>query len=150
MTSIKFYSALTSLALSFSLMMNAQEQELPNGATPGWYAQVRSNIQQLQFSFHNGTTASNFNATNQANYLRFQIQPAGYSVQNIKRAATDKTWDIGFSMNGIGRQTITPFSKDVMVINNAEMLTFRHKLADIQYINDEKGLRQNFIVKERP
>jgi hypothetical protein len=146
------YSVLTLLALL--MLVNAQAQlqkELPAGATTDWYANAQNSIRKVEYSFYPASTAGHFRATNAGNRLGFDLRPDGYSVYNISKEKNGSSWKADLSVFSIGRKNATAsVQKQAPAIQNGTMLTFRSGIADVQYINDVKGLRQNFIVNQKP
>ncbi|HEV7781202.1 MAG TPA: T9SS type A sorting domain-containing protein [Chitinophagaceae bacterium] len=148
------YSALTLMALFAVLNVQAQQsqqEQLPAGASADWYANATSHIQKIGYNFYPATKAGHFHASNTGNHLGFDIQPGGYTVYNMKKDKNEKAWKADFTIFGIGRRSsAAAIDKNASAVNNGSSLTFPSGFADVQYVNDAKGLRQNFIVNERP
>jgi hypothetical protein len=142
------YPVLTSLAL-FALMTAKAQQELPAGTTNDWYTSAKASIQQMEYSFYPATTSGHFRAANTGNHVAFRIEPGGYTVYNIKKGAP--SWQVRFAVEGIGRKNnLVAIDKDAVAVSSKGSLTYQSSHVAIEYVNDVKGMRQNFIVKERP
>lgn len=128
----KFY--LTIIAL-FAIVVSKAQQELPIGVSKDWYSQSAAGIEKLNYNFIK--RAHSFTSANINQQLAFSIYPKGYSVSNKKQ-----NWSAEFLINEI--QSTTAISQ------NGSQLNFHTPSMDVEYINNEEGLRQNFIVHQKP
>lgn len=145
-----------SIAQSFipsspSLSQPMAAKEAPKEATPDWYAQAVDHLQQMEKAFYEQPKAGVYRVANVSNRLGFFIDPAGYSVHNIRQTEDEKGWQVRFRFLGIGRKSIQwKPSIDHTIDTDPEQLRYIFKPAEVQYTNSNEGLRQNFIIKEKP
>ena len=148
MKTLKLYTTL----LALLTMLNASaQQELPAGVSTDWYSQVTKSIQQQQYDFVATGSKLGFTVMNPANKLAFTITPGGYTVKNLRKSDTEIQWNAEFVIIGAKRKNaVTATATDYSVQRSSSSITYSSSSLDVQYINDEKGLRQNFIVNKRP
>jgi len=104
----------------------------------GWYNSVIKNIDESEYYFRSDEKNNVYVTPNRKNNLRFTYSENGFTVGPRLRANDD--WKIDFQLD---RKQI---GSGVWYIKNntAEYVTDN---ITVQYINNEKGMRQNFIVK---
>lgn len=120
---------------------------LPSGVANDWYERSVSEIQRREYFIKPFDQASNYAAANNKQQLGFMFTPKGYVVKNITKDANDKSWQSEFLFKGIGRSTTTKQLNALQSISNQEnKLEYHYSNFTIQYYNDAKGMRQNFIV----
>lgn len=144
----KFYPVLTLLALLAMFTANAQK-ELPAGISNDWYTAAKANIQQMEYGFTAGTSSNQYRTTNTGNQLGFLVEPAGYTVYTTKK--NNAPWQVNFGIGGVGRKNaMYAVEQNPVARIGQSTLTYQSPSLDVQYVNDIKGVRQNFIVKENP
>ena len=124
--------------------------ELPEGISQDWFTQTVDHLKKMEYNFRPGSQKV-VQVANSANRIGFNIQHNSLTVTNVLYSPKDVKWSATFDIQGVGRNqfdplTSMPYSKE---INGSEM-AYKYANFDIQYLNDEKGLRQNFIVKNAP
>jgi hypothetical protein len=140
----------TSAQQSPSTLKSNSKIDLPVSATDDWFSNASAEINRMEYSFSQ-TKNQNYRVANSATHLGFQVSPVGYDVQAIKVRAGQQSWNVNFQVSGISKNLLpvntlpsfTPVSK-------GSNLRFNSASADVEYINGTDGLRQNFIVKEKP
>lgn len=137
-----FYTACFLLLL---VLAGKAQQQLPAPATADWFQKTSELIKELEYSFTNTATNDQFKAINKANRLAFTINKNGYSVHNTTQ--TGNTGDVSFAIKSIAGKSL---EGNFVIIKRKADLVYQSANCDIQYINNEKGLRQNFIIKNRP
>lgn len=127
------------------------QPDLPDNATPEWYTQAVSQIQQFESAFYPQKEKMTFKVANAAHRIGFLIQPSGYSVHNIRQHDHEALWQVHFRLLGTGRPSasLKPASH-FSATTDADQLRYISKALEIQYTNSREGLRQNFILKEKP
>lgn len=93
-----------------------------------------------------------FGAANRTNQLAYYFTPHGYRVKPI---LTDKlptaAWEATFSIAGIGRdQALKAPQAPKAIVHNQNEVIYHYDGFSAQYINDVRGMRQNFIVQQKP
>ncbi|HEV8282972.1 MAG TPA: FG-GAP-like repeat-containing protein [Chitinophagaceae bacterium] len=124
---------------------------LPDATNDEWYSRAISNLQQFEYDFYPQKEKSNFKVANPKNHIGFFIETSSYSVQNIQYSCDEKTWKQNFEIKGIGRKKIKALSgSNFHVANKQGSIVYNYKDCDIEYINNESGLRQNFVINTKP
>ena len=146
-----YYIAILCFGSFISSSINAQKiaGELPGEATADWYKTATENITQKEYDFNKTGNPVSYTTVNRKNNLGFNINQQGFSVYSIKQSV--QPWNIRFTIAGVGRMDTKcsmPAKFAVTEINSS--IVFNSSSLNVEYINNEKGLRQNFIVKERP
>lgn len=121
-----------------------------NSFSDKWYEEAVANLQQLQYDFYTGKNNQSFRAVNSASRLSFELRPLGYKAGSIRGSDPDN-WTVDFSVKAIGRHnTPVTIQSDYKLIKKTGNIIYRFSEMDIEYTNSERGLRQNFIVNEKP
>ncbi|WEK37224.1 MAG: integrin alpha [Candidatus Pseudobacter hemicellulosilyticus] len=129
----------------------ARHSDLPAEASPQWYAKAVDHIQEVEQAFYPQEDKSSFQVANPRQRLGFLIDPSGYKVSNILHSSTEESWQVQFRLTGIGRQSIQwKPGKKASVITDRDMLRYVDPAVEVQYVNNKEGLRQNFIIRQRP
>lgn len=138
------------IGLIFFQLLFAQPKsaELPKEATNDWYKLATSHISQREYLFVK-SNVTDYKTINHKNKLAFVVNQHGFSVYNLKQA--DLPWNIRFSVEGAGRtESACVLPDNFRAFEKGSTLVFNSSTLDIEYVNSTKGLRQNFIVKEKP
>jgi len=126
------------------------KKSLPNDISEDWYASAIENINRQANDFY-PQAGNNFRAANTTQKIGFIIRPDGYAVHNIRTSDQHRNWEILFHLTGIGRTTISRNTDNAFVIvRQLQSLNYQYEKLTLQYVNNESGLRQNFILHERP
>lgn len=131
--------------------LTGSHHPLPEAANSNWFAQVSGQIQQLENKFYPTTQQKQFRVTNSSNRLAFEISPKGYTVQQVQEHYQEVGWKMHFNVLGASRKKTfwTPGSS-CTPHTNEDMLRYSYNNMEVQYVNKEAGLRQNFIVQQKP
>jgi hypothetical protein len=124
--------------------------DLPSNVSADWFSAASAEVKDLQDEFYPLTNDA-FRVVNTDNRLGFTIRSNGYSIMPIRFREDQTPWKVDFSIVGIGRandviSTVPAF----VVVKKKKAIAFSANTTDIEYVNDRSGLRQNFIIKERP
>ncbi|MEO8406121.1 MAG: integrin alpha, partial [Chitinophagaceae bacterium] len=129
-----------------------QVPSLPTNVSTSWYNGAVKNIEKREYNIKSLQGTQTFGAFNRRQQLGFQFEPKGYSVKKFntdKELATE--WQVDFNLQRIGRENSNLLSTThSQAVNQKDILEFNYAGAKVEYLNDENGMRQNFIVQERP
>lgn len=125
--------------------------DLPEGIEADWFSKASSVIREMEYEFYPAQKQDHFRVTNPKNHIGFGIEPSGYSVHAIGDAQRGTNWNISFKLYSIGRESKRQVTAPgFVVIKKKNAITYHAAAMDIEYINNADGLRQNFIIRERP
>jgi Secretion system C-terminal sorting domain/FG-GAP repeat len=118
-----------------------------------WQADAEKYISATEYYFKTDGNDNLFLAANRAQRLGFSINGLGYKVSPaafLDKKTMHKNWEEEVFFLGInrGREQLLP-NREYSIRQRNNELEFRYPSFTIQYINNEKGLRQNFIVNKR-
>ncbi|MBK9630413.1 MAG: FG-GAP repeat protein [Saprospiraceae bacterium] len=107
-------------------------------------------IEQSEYFIRCQELPGELQSPNRKNNMRFSFNNNGFEAQ--PRVDSSCEWHIAFHLKGLyrgdklieGTQTFTRESID------ENRLVYEHAGYDVEYINDSKGMRQNFIVAQKP
>ncbi len=135
-----------------------------------WYSTVIEKLQKEEYNISYSENIKSYQSPNRNNNLRFVYNQNGFSVkprvteisldndfniphieakkENIKKI---KDWNAEFTVLGYGRgnkieNTFT--GTDIIVENNTAYIEDENMRID--YINNKEGMRQNFIIQNKP
>jgi hypothetical protein len=149
------YTTLLAICVLFSIsalsQSNHSKVSLPEGASQDWYSQAIKNIQDMGNDFYAVKNTNSFRAANTKNRIGFVISPNSYSVYNINNGKAGLNWEVTFNVYGTGRNTVAYKASSLSrVEKKTGSLDFMFKDMTVQYRNEESGLRQNFIINNKP
>lgn len=103
--------------------------------------------------YHFKQDGANCYAANKKQRTGAVIYPAGFAVTPL--LVSDKTaqWSFNLQLSYIGKGMTNMYSKAAgqqFSPAGANNITVKHSSFDIQYINTEEGLRQNFVINKKP
>ncbi|MEO9021363.1 MAG: Ig-like domain-containing protein [Ginsengibacter sp.] len=124
-------------------------QSLPSNVEANWYNEAVKNIENSQYFFQYLKEENMYSTVNAKNAMRFDIKKDGYVVSNIPSSINPNKWQTGFSMKSITRENNQWLPQPTSVLANHSNLRIENKEFDIEYFNDQNGLRQNFIIKNK-
>jgi hypothetical protein len=126
------------------------KKSLPNDISEDWYASAIENINRQANDFY-PQAGNNFRAVNTTQKIGFIIRPDGYAVHNLRTGDQSKDWEILFHITGMSRTTTNGnLGNAFVIVRQLQSLNYQYEKMILQYVNDESGLRQNFIIQERP
>jgi hypothetical protein len=148
----KFAIMLTLLLCSTALTdaQVRQHSDLPQGISPSWWQQVQHHIRQSEYhisKLHDGR----YTSPNRAQNLRFVYEPNGFCA--TRRDSLAHLWQARLSFVSISKNGDVPTAQTAnsfMLTAEANTLVAESETVVIQYCNDERGMRQDFIVKHKP
>jgi hypothetical protein len=137
---IKFYTLLFLLFGSIN-WANAQENN------PAWQDKARKYAIDMEYDFYSVNNGV-FTATNNNNHIRASINSLGYAIYSLQ-TNYEKNRLVDFHLKTISRNSVAYSFKEANSNKTAFGLVYRSSLVDVEYANNEKGLRQNFILKKK-
>ncbi|HEX7905729.1 MAG TPA: integrin alpha [Chitinophagaceae bacterium] len=125
--------------------------DLPDGVSADWFSKASAVIREMEYEFYPAPQNDHFRVANPKNHIHFLVEPLGYSVREIGDKKEGPGWEVNFIFNGIGREKESLVTAPAFgVIKKKNAITYHAAAIDIEYINNADGLRQNFIIHERP
>jgi FG-GAP repeat. len=127
-----------------------QHPDLPQGVSPSWWQQVQTLIRQSEYHICKRSDGR-YTSPNRAHNLRFVYEPNGFSA--TRRDSLAHLWQARLTFAGLSKNGASPESAhahNFTLTADANTLVAQSDALVIQYRNDEKGMRQDFIVKHKP
>jgi type IX secretion system substrate protein/FG-GAP repeat protein len=162
---MKTFLQLLTITFGVSFFANAQTQSSFKNVQPGfagnnptstlseenWLNQAQAYIQQKEYSFK--SISSSFICANRAQKVVYTINANGYSVKPVSFSNNNTTanWKTSFELIAInkGAASFAPAPRPWVSVKN-DYLIQQHENFSVEYINNSNGLRQNFIVTQKP
>ncbi len=121
---------------------------LPSGVSGDWYQRSASHIRDREYFIHPfGREANVYVSANNKQRLGFKFTPEGYSVKNIVTRDGQEQWEFNSRFAGINRVgSENKKSSFRTSFNLKNQLEYEYDGYTVQYINNENGMRQNFVV----
>lgn len=119
----------------------------PAGSNSTWLTQVLGDIEASEYEIR--ATGAGFSAPNRAQDLRFDFATVGFRVRPRTAPAG---WQARFVVEGLyrGDRLVAAPGADPTVSAQGTGLSFEHEVFRVDYTNDPRGMRQNFVVFESP
>ena len=121
----------------------------PEAAVPDdWYAAITKDIAASEYHIRWQEEAGAYQSPNRKQDLRITYRADGFS---LKPRVADSLWSVSLTLDRIGRleQWYLPSNSATITAQDAHLLA-DHGAFAVEYLNTEEGMRQNFIVRERP
>jgi hypothetical protein len=134
----------------------------------GWYSKVMEDIKKSEYNITWQEDCKAYQSPNRAQNLRFIYASDGFTVkprttkiplfdqsdqtirEEEKKYKEIEDWQVTLSLAGYGRTTtLNSFTGKEFAVNENTACVEDSRLK-IEYKNDEEGMRQNFIIKEKP
>lgn len=145
--------AVLGAALCFGHSQVVQGQDaLPEGLSSSWYSAAVTHIEESEYYIRFNREAGQWHSPNRAHNLRIHYTDAGFRVEPRLAAEDGEAWSVTLTLESIGRSDGPESRPTVSAAYSGSGATLhaRHPGFTIEYINDENGMRQNFILDERP
>jgi hypothetical protein len=118
-----------------------------------WQAKAEQYIAETEYYFKKDGNNPVFYAANRAQRLGFSINELGYKISPevfLDKKTMNKNWvqDISFAGIRRGQEELLANKQYRYQLDKGE-LNYTYPGFSIQYINNEKGLRQNFVVQKK-
>lgn len=147
------FASIAQQGISTTSLLQAKQSSfsLPSNVSQSWFQQATQHLQEREY-FMQQAEAESFGAANRAQRLAYFFSPSGYRVKPLLLNSSDTApWEVSFAINGIGRGgQLTPPRRPTTIVHNDNEIIYHYDGFSAQYINDERGMRQNFIVQRRP
>jgi hypothetical protein len=127
-----------------------QHSDLPQGVSASWWQQVQEHIRKSEYHISKRSDGR-YTSPNRAQNLRFVYEPNGFSA--TRRDSLAHLWRACLTFAGFSKSGASPESQhahDFTLTADANTLVAQSDAIVIKYCNDEKGMRQDFIVKRKP
>ena len=131
----------------FAENQNAQD------AKSDWLTRVQQGLEETEYNIRYQESADALQSPNRAQNLRFTYFKDGFSMKTRSDTLGIENWQIKMSLNGVYRGTvkkITPINNPVQEIENNHLQYHHADGLTMEYKNDRSGMRQNFILEEKP
>jgi hypothetical protein len=153
MTSSLQSAVMLTLLLCHTTLTHAQvrqHSDLPQGVSASWWQQVQEHIRKSEYHISKRSDGR-YTSPNRAQNLRFVYEPNGFSA--TRRDSLAHLWRACLTFAGFSKNGTNPESQhahDFTLTADANTLVAQSDAIVIKYCNDEKGMRQDFIVKRKP
>lgn len=123
-------------------------------ASEEWFAASQKRILENEYNFKQAGHTNVYYTVSSSQHISFDINATGYTTVPVKFSANNNvaaSWKQSFTFSEInkGSQGVKA-GKDYIVIQNEAGLNFNYPTFSIQYSNSDEGLRQNFIITNKP
>lgn len=116
-----------------------------------WYNEAVRKIDQLDYAFAKKKLNNDYVSYNKNSGFDYTINEKGMIVKNNVAVPGKTDWKTSFSLTSISKGETTWNNNDFLNAKlDASKLQFVHRHFAIEYINDKTGMRQNFIINEKP
>ncbi|MEO8770511.1 MAG: T9SS type A sorting domain-containing protein [Ferruginibacter sp.] len=147
-------TALPFMAAAQVNQLNQNNSTKASQVTDDWQKAAEAYIAADEYHFKQA--AGNYYAANKKQRIGTVISPSGFILSPLR--ITDKPdkkndWSVNMQLSYIGKGMFNVHnqSNDQAFSSTGKSdLTVRHSGFDIQYINTEEGLRQNFVINNKP
>ncbi len=146
---------LSSIVIFWGCVLFAQ-QTGPNSdvdvITKGWYEQILANLLKQEYYLHLKKD-KHYRAFNRSNNIIGQLKPGAMNLTpKLDSGQTTVPWQAELETVSIvfdNHLVYTP-TQTALITSDENTVEFHHGKYTEQYINNEQGLRQNFIIHEGP
>lgn len=122
-------------------------------ASDEWFAASQKRILENEYSFKQANHRDVFYTVSSSQHISFEINSTGYITSPVKFSGANTTvaWKQSFIFSEInkGAQGIKA-GNNYTVAQNSTGLNFNYPGFSIEYFNNSEGLRQNFIIRNKP
>jgi FG-GAP repeat. len=124
--------------------------DLPQGVSESWWQQVQANLRQREYHIskrHDGA----YTSPNRAQNLRFVYEPNGFSA--TRRDSLEHLWQARLTFIGTSKRkgAVPAHTHEHFTLTaHANTLVAESETVTITYLNNENGMRQDFVVKHKP
>ncbi|MBK9332675.1 MAG: FG-GAP repeat protein [Ignavibacteria bacterium] len=157
-----------------ALIKKSDVKETENPESSDWYTDALSHIQKAEYNVSFNESLNAYQSPNRANNMRFVYHKNGFSasLRNNKVALFDESdkmieesdkkyeylddWNINFKIQSVSKELntttenhYTDFSASEFNTSN-NFISIENENLRVEYTNDEKGMRQDFIVNNKP
>ncbi|MBS1536773.1 MAG: FG-GAP repeat protein [Bacteroidetes bacterium] len=123
-------------------------QSAKAGIDQNWYASVTQDIAKSEYFIRYQESAKSYQSPNRSQNLRITYFNDGFSLS--PRAQGNDTWNVDMRLTSVskGEKGLSLAGTDIQVKDNR--MTAENADIQIEYLNKPEGMRQNFLVKNKP
>lgn len=147
-STLLFFSFLFIAIMAGSQSTGIAETGLPDATQDPWYGDASAIIAKMEYDFYPAN--NQYRTTNSANGLGFIIQENGFTAFNLKEQNQQKGWEVSFLLTGIGRSEASLLIPNGEFRKEEDLLLHDYDFGRVEYANTNKGMRQNFIIANKP
>jgi hypothetical protein len=154
-SSLAFLSFFLSCFLSSPLLfaqskdepLATEQKTLPEGVSESWFSKVQKYIEKSEYNISWNPEKQSYSSPNRSQNFRINYHEKGFSL--TPRETEDGAWNINFTLDSIRQDTHAyPLEKATQKIHNENHLVLDYGKVEVEYLNDQSGMRQNFLIKE--
>lgn len=130
-----------------------KSKQLPSNSNAidlSWQSSAQNYITKMGYDFRRNEKPGIFTASNNHQHVAFTVTNAGFKVTPLKTSSlhgSTTEWEEGLTLSEVRKGGNHLYSSSDYTVNQEkDVLHFTYHGFSIQYINNEKGLRQNFII----
>ncbi|MBK8554171.1 MAG: FG-GAP repeat protein [Ignavibacteria bacterium] len=147
------------------------QQKISGTKDPSWSGKAISTLRNEEYNISYNSEVRAYQSPNRANNIRFTYNYDGFSAktrenriplfdlsdklirENDKKYKSIREWELRMIVNGFTRGSE---KENLVSLNSNELLINKNKATieddnmRIEYTNDERGMRQDFIIKNKP
>jgi hypothetical protein len=133
---------------------NAQSEHMTENIPDDWLTQVQKQIRDSEYyiTYQNQTKLEDliaaWHAPNRSHNFRIYFTEKGVRV--IPREEEEPSWEWGLSFMSYGRGRMKRTVREATLSPDKNRIDYHRGNIHEWYVNDPKGLKQGFILKERP
>lgn len=144
-TSLILFSTL----IFFSLTMYAQ---IESEVKENWLTEISRQLEDEEYQITLDNNLSVFQSPNREQNLRCYYFDDVFTVKPRVDTSLEKKWEVKFDLLNIGRTVsdINSIKKGLNYKLSDNAIFYEHNLFLIEYRNTNKGIRQNFLINEKP
>lgn len=111
---------------------------------------IFAGIQDSEYEINWQDAAKAHQSPNRANNLRFTYLPTGFTVERRVPETETDLWLAGIFLNGIGEPKLFQPNWAANLKISKKKAEIKHGIIGIEYENQFEGMRQNFILAQKP
>lgn len=120
------------------------------GANKNWLAEAMANIEDSEYEIRWQPAANAWQSPNRAQNLRFTYWDDGFAAEPRTAAEPNSHWKVKIALQSYGRtQETAPLGQPAWKVSGKRASATTRGLA-FEYTNDRDGMRQNFVLAEKP
>ena len=128
-----------------------------------WFATVKKDLDKRRYLISNGKEANTFGSVNIAQRLVAGYTPTGFTLspapeidkpvgKTVKKSSNPQNWQLAMEFGGLYADG-KPVKQTGDIISGSQDNEITYNFSGqyaINYHNDEKGVRQDFVIKQKP
>ena len=135
------------LMMNGDVFLEENNGKVSNEITDGdWYIRAIKNIEESEYFIKYDDNTSTFQSPNRNNDLRFYYYENGFSVEPREN---ENKWNIGIYLLSYGREDDSIKYLGGTITSNKNKALVENNDITIEYINNNSGMRENFIVHKK-